>query len=73
MMLVREPNQRATLKDIVNHPWVISGDEPASIPLVPLVSREHISEDDHSYIIQKMAEYRIGTKEEIVLYVEVQI
>ena len=33
---------------------------------LPLVSREHLSEEDHALILQKMVNGNIATKEEIV-------
>ncbi len=49
----------------MNHDWLTDG-EIAPIPLMPLIVREHISEDDHIHIVEKMAEGKIASKEEIL-------
>nr|XP_022340449.1 SNF-related serine/threonine-protein kinase-like isoform X3 [Crassostrea virginica] len=63
-MLQREPVHRAKLEDILNHQWLCMGDYIA--PTVPLISREHLSDEDHNYLIDKMVEGSIATKEEIL-------
>lgn len=63
-MLQREPIHRAKLEDILNHQWLCMGDYIA--PTVPLISREHLSDEDHNYLIDKMVEGSIATKEEIL-------
>ena len=64
-MLVREPVNRARLEEILSHQWLTQGDiQP--VPLLPLISRETISDEDHASIIQKMVDLGIGTKEEII-------
>ncbi|KAK3912546.1 SNF-related serine/threonine-protein kinase [Frankliniella fusca] len=66
-MLVREPDKRATLEEISHDAWLAM--DEASEPqaeLLPLVSREQVSDDDHAVIIQKMANGNIATKEEII-------
>ncbi|XP_030750885.1 SNF-related serine/threonine-protein kinase isoform X2 [Sitophilus oryzae] len=66
-MLVRNPEKRATLKEISMHPWLITGNEennPDTLTL-PLVSREQLCEDDHNFIVQKIVNGNIATKEEI--------
>ena len=64
-MLQREPDSRATLDDIMNHTWLTEGQIPP-IPLMPLVSREDLSEEDQTYIIRKMVEGKIATSEKIL-------
>ncbi|XP_026280267.1 SNF-related serine/threonine-protein kinase isoform X1 [Frankliniella occidentalis] len=66
-MLVREPDKRATLEEISHDAWLAMDEasEPQS-ELLPLVSREQVSDDDHAVIIQKMANGNIATKEEII-------
>ena len=68
-MLVREPSQRATLQQIIDHPWLMFG-EVASIPLRPLISREHLSEDDHTYIVQRMVSGEIALRDDVIRFVE---
>merc|ERR1719309_1291467 len=65
-MLCRDPSKRATLDQISGDPWVSSD---ASMPLwdmLPLVTREHLSEEDHAHIIQKMVAGSIATRETII-------
>ncbi|XP_048748028.1 SNF-related serine/threonine-protein kinase-like isoform X4 [Ostrea edulis] len=64
-MLQREPVHRAKLEDILRHQWLCTGDYMA--PTVPLISREHLSEEDHNYLIEKMVEGNIATKDEILI------
>lgn len=63
-MLVREPEKRATLEDIANDPW-LEADTQTDLSL-PLVSRQHISDEDHALIVQKMVNGKIATKEEVL-------
>lgn len=63
-MLVREPEKRASLVDIANDPW-LEMDKQNDLAL-PLISRHHLSEDDHALIVQKMVNGKIATKEEIL-------
>ena len=64
-MLVREPSQRATLDDIIMHPWMAEGN---LIPVTqtPLVCREDLSEEDHNHVIQKIIDGHFATKQEIL-------
>lgn len=63
-MLVRQPEKRATLEEITNDAWLRN--TQFDIPAVPLISRQNISEDDHSLIVQKMVNGDIATKEQIL-------
>lgn len=68
-MLIRQPEKRATLEEISHHPWLAMDEEEETEPqaeLLPLVSHEQVSEEDHNTIIQKMANGNIATKEEIM-------
>ena len=77
-MLQRQPESRANLEDIINDPWLGgpsdasggAGEEAGSaIPdseQLPLVAREHLREEEHAYILKKMAQGNIATKEEII-------
>lgn len=69
-MLLREPERRATLAEIAMDKW-LTQDESEHVPeyLVPLVSRQQVSDDDHALIIQKIINGNIATKEEILEYV----
>ncbi|XP_055917914.1 SNF-related serine/threonine-protein kinase [Eupeodes corollae] len=67
-MLVRDPEKRATLEQISQDVWLkqnSSGAEPL-LDHLPLVSHEQVSEDDHAFIIQKMINGNIATKEDIM-------
>ncbi len=63
-MLVRQPEKRATLEEIANDPW-LKNTQPENMT-VPLISRQTISEEDHSVIIEKMISGGVGTKEQIL-------
>lgn len=68
-MLQKDPADRMSLDDIVNHPWLKSDDSP-SLRMMPLISREHLCEEDHNYLVNKMVEGNIATKEEILQSLE---
>lgn len=64
-MLVRAPEGRATLEQIASDPWLgIETDDPVDV--LPLVSREQVSDEHHNLIITKMVNGNIATKEEIL-------
>ncbi|KAI5697306.1 hypothetical protein M8J75_008390 [Diaphorina citri] len=63
-MLVREPEKRASLAEIAADPWLAPALQDDA--LVPLVSRETVSEEDHSFIITKMVNGKIASKEDIL-------
>lgn len=66
-MLVREPEKRATLKQIAEDEWLNEGVCPDDKPeYVPLACREQVSEEDHGFIIQKIVNGNIATKDEIL-------
>ncbi|XP_064542933.1 SNF-related serine/threonine-protein kinase [Drosophila montana] len=66
-MLVRDPKKRATVEEIASSAWLKQTDEPDSVEhSLPLVSREQLSEEDHAFIIQKMINGNIASKEEIL-------
>lgn len=64
-MLIREPNQRAGLEEIMNHDWLQMGDVPDSATSLPLISKGLVSSEDHTYVVERMIEGRMATKEEI--------
>ncbi|XP_017868612.1 PREDICTED: SNF-related serine/threonine-protein kinase [Drosophila arizonae] len=66
-MLVRDPKNRATVEEIASSAWLKQINEPESVEhSLPLVSREQLSEEDHAFIIQKMINGNIASKEEIL-------
>ncbi|XP_059468439.1 SNF-related serine/threonine-protein kinase [Neocloeon triangulifer] len=65
-MLVREPDKRASLEELAKDPWLQEGSGVQPSEYLPLISREHVSEEDHNLIIQKMVSGKIAAKEEIL-------
>ncbi|XP_077286523.1 SNF related kinase [Arctopsyche grandis] len=69
-MLVREPDKRATLAQISADPWLLQGNQNSAETFIeesiPLVSHQHLSEDDHALIVQKMVNGHIASKEQIL-------
>ncbi|KAH7980247.1 hypothetical protein HPB49_014081 [Dermacentor silvarum] len=65
-MLIRDPDKRASLEEIAADPWLTAGDAPQPADHLPLIHREHLSEEDHSHIIQKMVNGCIANKDEIL-------
>ncbi|XP_018325932.1 MAP/microtubule affinity-regulating kinase 3 isoform X2 [Agrilus planipennis] len=63
-MLIRDPEKRATLTEIAKHPWLKQKKED-HIDILPLVSREQLCDEDHNFIVQKIVNGNIATKEEI--------
>lgn len=63
-MLVKNPEKRATLSQISKHPWLAAEKDEPQLD-VPLVSRKQLSEEDHNFIVQKIVNGDIATKEEI--------
>ena len=70
-MLQRAPECRASLDDIAYDPWLggSGGDAHAqsnyAIPLdeqLPLVAREHLSEEDHANILKRMVVGKIASQ-----------
>jgi len=69
-MLQREPEVRASLEDIVNDTWLIEDtDGEGSISefeIFPLVAREHLTEEEHSSVLQKMVNGSIAHRDDII-------
>lgn len=65
-MLVRQPENRATLKEISEDKWLSEDGEEYVPECLPLVSRQQVSEEDHNLIVQKMVNGNIAAKEEIL-------
>ena len=73
LMLQRQPHLRASLEDIMKDPWLNEGctdieasTNNASSANLPLVSREHLLEEEHSNIIQRMVNGSVANKEDII-------
>ena len=67
-MLIREPLKRSTLQDITEDPW-LQGAETNTEQLadcLPLVSREHLTEEDHAHILHRMVAGTIATMDQIL-------
>jgi len=77
-MLQREPESRASLEDILTDAWLEipaaaapGGDAAAAAAadssfMLPLVSRQHLKDEDHANILQKMVAGAIASKDEII-------
>ncbi|KFM69767.1 SNF-related serine/threonine-protein kinase, partial [Stegodyphus mimosarum] len=65
-MLIRDPEKRASLEEIANDLWLNGGDAIQPADHLPLISREHLSDEDHTHIVQKMVNGNIASKEEII-------
>ena len=79
-MLQRQPETRASLEDIIRDAWLNESDlDPAddSFPvwmdemnpddvLFPLAAREHLTEEEHSNILQRMVNGAIAHREDII-------
>ena len=71
-MLQRQPDKRANLIDIIADPWLadpagaVSPLNADSSFMLPLVSREHLRDEDHAAILQKMVIGAIASKDEII-------
>ncbi|OAD55257.1 SNF-related serine/threonine-protein kinase [Eufriesea mexicana] len=65
-MLVKEPEDRASLEEIAADPWLAAGPDSDPVEALPLVSRQQVSDDHHNHIITKMVNGNIATKEEIL-------
>jgi len=65
-MLCRDPSKRATLDQISSNVWLSADPSVPLWDMLPLVTREHLSEEDHAHIIQKMVAGSIATREHII-------
>lgn len=65
-MLVRKPEGRATLEEIASDHWLGIENDVDPVETLPLVSRQQVSEENHNFIITKMVNGNIATKEEIL-------
>ncbi|OWF41802.1 SNF-related serine/threonine-protein kinase-like isoform X3 [Mizuhopecten yessoensis] len=68
-MLQKDPADRMSLDDIVDHAWLKSSDS-TTLRMMPLILHEHLCEEDHNYLVNKMVEGNIATKEEILQSLE---
>ncbi|CAH8432808.1 hypothetical protein MS3_00001863 [Schistosoma haematobium] len=66
-LLIRDPQKRAHLDDILQDDWLkLDGNDlPIELFSVPLISREHLSFEDHMEILSKMAEGELASVDEI--------
>eukprot|EP00092_Neocalanus_flemingeri_P024644 GFUD01026729.1.p1 GENE.GFUD01026729.1~~GFUD01026729.1.p1 ORF type:complete len:664 (+),score=198.89 GFUD01026729.1:702-2693(+) len=65
-MLCRDPSKRATLEQISSNVWLSADYAVPLWDMLPLVTREHLSEEDHAHIIQKMVAGSIASREHII-------
>lgn len=54
-----------TTQQIANDPWLSQGQQ-STPEYLPLVSKEQVSDEDHSFIVQKMVNGNIAQKDEIL-------
>ncbi|UYV60439.1 SNRK [Cordylochernes scorpioides] len=64
-MLIRDPEKRATLEQIAEDSW-LQGAGPGVADSMPLISREHLLEEDHAHIVNKMVNGNIASKDQIL-------
>lgn len=64
-MLIRDPSKRATLRDVLQSPWVIAGDRGHAEAL-PLVFKDHLPESAHATIVEQMVAGGIETEDYIL-------
>ena len=70
-MLQRKPDRRASLEDIVSDAWLacdldVEGNAIPEDKLVPLVAKEHLSDEEHAFIINKMVAGNVASVDEII-------
>lgn len=69
-MLVVAPERRYSLQQIADSEWLAETaaeqEEHEAVEYLPLISRQQVSDDDHTLIIQKMVNGNIAAKEEII-------
>ena len=68
-MLQRQPEVRASLEDIVSDSWLTEEDDIPEEEIFPLVSREHLTEEEHSSVLQRMVNGAIAHRDDIIAYV----
>lgn len=66
-MLVKDAKKRATLKEIIENPWVKAGDLGLA-QILPLVCRDVLSDSAHATIIEQMVAGGVDTEENILKY-----
>ena len=64
-MIVRDACQRATLEDILDHPWVQGDYGPVAVTSIPLANQVKIGVDQHNEIVEKMQLGDIADRETI--------
>ena len=78
-MLQREPEVRASLEDIVQDSWLHEDNDNggdnnesscsggiAEEEMFPLVSREHLTDEEHSGVLQRMVNGAIAHRDDII-------
>lgn len=71
-MLVREPEKRITLDNLIKHEWLQLNDQIDSNCtntnyMIPLIKRKSLSEIENNQIIESMVKGNIASKNEIKL------
>lgn len=68
-MLQREPEVRASLDDIVQDSWLADDagiDTITEEEMFPLVAREHLTDEEHSSVLQRMVNGAIAHRDDII-------
>ena len=66
-MLQREPEVRASLEDIVHDCWLSEdNDDIPEEERYPLVSREHLTDEEHSSVLARMVNGAIAHRDDII-------
>jgi len=69
-MLIREPCHRASLNEIIQHPWVQQGTTPLVPYSAPLVTALPLTSEEHHVIVDKMESGNLACREEILRYLK---
>ena len=64
-MIIREPEKRAALEDIMNDKWLQSGHPPLLPTPVPLVSALPLTPEEHIEVLDRMENGSIAKREEV--------
>lgn len=68
-MLKREPHHRASIGEIIKHPWLQQGSTPLVPFDVPLVAELPLTHEEHLTLVDKMESGNIATREQILRFV----
>ncbi|EDO36587.1 predicted protein, partial [Nematostella vectensis] len=69
-MLIREPHNRASLGEIMSHPWLQQGPTPLVPSDVPLVAELPLTTDEHLLLLDKMEDGNIADRDKVIRSLE---